>query len=83
VAIHLHVAPGVEIKHGGGARWLLYKDGTLVARIRCPEGTQSEVVGTEYYPEFGLALSNQTLIARWSGALPFCGETVISWGEPS
>lgn len=80
VALHFHAAPGLGIKRDD-QRWLLYEQGTVRAKISCPEGTESEVIDTEYYPEFGLAVPNQTLIARWHGALPFRGVTLISWGN--
>jgi uncharacterized heparinase superfamily protein len=80
VALHFHAAPGLTVVRDG-SRWLLYERGTFVASLHFLEGTRSEVevVDTEYYPEFGLAVPNRTIIARWQGLLPFCGETSISW----
>jgi uncharacterized heparinase superfamily protein len=80
VALQFHAAPGLEINRDGD-RWILRQSGAIRASVSCPEGTQGEVVDTEYYPEFGLAVPNRTLIARWHGVLPFHGVTLISWGD--
>ncbi len=77
VALHFHAAPGLEISRDGDT-WLLSENSSPVANLRCPEGMQSDVVDTVYYPEFGVAARNKTLIARWRGSLPFRGTTVIS-----
>jgi uncharacterized heparinase superfamily protein len=79
VALHFHAAPGLEINRDDD-RWRL-QGGTVRVSVSCPAGVQSEVVDTEYYPEFGLAVPNRTLMARWHGVLPFRGVTLISWGD--
>jgi len=78
LTICFHAAPGLDMKRTGD-EWLLCDEGQVLARLSPPRGTQSHVVESHYYPRFGVKAPNKTLFATWTGTLPFCGETVISW----
>ena len=79
VAICFHAAQGLKIE-GAGDDWQISDAGVPLAKLRPPQGTQSRVKDSLYFPGFGMQAPNQTLFATWSGALPFNAETVIEWG---
>jgi uncharacterized heparinase superfamily protein len=78
--LHFHALPGLEIERKED-RWIFTENRISVLSIRCPAGTESKVIDTEFSPEFGLSIANKTLVAQWQGPLPFCGESLISWGK--
>ena len=68
-ASHWHFAPGFELSLGADGRTLRASDGTRTVTIAA-EGADWQVSRSTYFPRFGVLLSNQKAVARFTGPAP-------------
>ncbi|HET7649849.1 MAG TPA: heparinase II/III-family protein, partial [Gammaproteobacteria bacterium] len=78
LAIHVHPDFSVFVDEAGLVI-IQDGDGSAIARMSFDSWLVTEVASYDYHPEFGISLSAQKTVSRWSGSLPARLSTKIAW----
>ena len=69
-ASYLHFAPGLELRQEADGHWSVLDGERVILTVSPEQGCDAAAIETEYYPNFGVALSKATLRVAARGVLP-------------